>query len=188
MWLLLVASAGASLSVGRRAREYRIDDARVARAGQSRQFPRIPPPLARLSAPFPRLVPPAPPLAGLSAPFPGLVRPRPRLLPAFPFPGLGPGPRSRLFPPLSTARTQSALTSESVTSGAVTSESVTSGAVTSGAVTSESVTSGAVTSGCRHLRVRSPQSAVTSECGSPQSPVTQGGPSSARPHRECSHL
>src|SRR6478736_3292287 len=173
MWLLLVASAGASLSVGRRAREYRIDDARVARAGQSRQFPRIPPPLARLSAPFPRLVPPAPPLAGLSAPFPGLVRPRPRLLPAFPFPGLGPGPRSRLFPPLSTARTQSALTSESVTSGAV---------------TSESVTSGAVTSGCRHLRVRSPQSAVTSECGSPQSPVTQGGPSSARPHRECSHL
>ena len=38
MWLLLVASAGASLSVGRSARVYRIGDARVARAGQSRQI------------------------------------------------------------------------------------------------------------------------------------------------------
>ena len=119
MWLLLVASAGASLSVGRRAREYRIDDARVARAGQSRQFPRIPPLLARPSAPFPRFVrlrtprllppfrtfpafrppPDPPPLAG----FPHLSRassaPRaPRLLPAFLHLSRAWSPRPRLLP------------------------------------------------------------------------------------------
>src|SRR6478736_1126882 len=124
MWLLLVASAGASLSVGRRAREYRIDDARVARAGQSRQFPRIPPLLARPSAPFPRFVrlrtprllppfrtfparrPPPGPLASCRpfCTFPALGPPGPASCrPLRTFPGLGPAPPPPL-PGLSLSR------------------------------------------------------------------------------------
>src|SRR6478736_3292289 len=200
MWLLLVASAGASLSVGRRARENRIDDARVARAGQSRQFPRIPPLLARPSAPFPRFVrlrtprllppfrtfpafrpPPAPPPLARFPPLSRARSPRPRLLPASPHLSRawsGPAPAScRPFPFPGLVRAPAPAFSHPCPPPArrVLSPQSRSPQVRSPQSRSPQVRSpqGAVTSECGHLRVRSPQSAGHLRVRSPRVDLPQ---------------